>query len=137
MSDEAYAMGNPFGGGYRPAAAPAPAPGPAPAAAAAREARAAEMQGQTPPAAGGFEGTTGGFTTAMGGECVRSEEYEVLCCALGSAVVAPMPASGGRIPANALAAGWEADGSPLYVLDAACFVYTCRRLIGLSLIAGT
>ena len=31
----------------------------------------------------------------------------------------------------------DAEGNTQYVLDAVCFVYTCRRLIDLSLIAGT
>ena len=36
-----------------------------------------------------------------------------------------------------VAVACSADGSPEYVLDAVCFVYTCRRLIDLSVVAGT
>eukprot|EP01044_Picomonas_judraskeda_P013526 COSAG03_NODE_2053_length_3176_cov_3.488788_2_plen_265_part_00 len=55
------------------------------------------------------------FSTTFGGEVLSSDEYEVLCCALGGAIVAPSPASAGRIPANALAGGWEVDGTPLFI----------------------
>jgi hypothetical protein len=55
------------------------------------------------------------FSTTFGGEVLCSDEYEVLCCAMGGAIVVPQPASAGRIPANALGGGWEADGTPLYI----------------------
>lgn len=64
---------------------------------------------------GSVSSADGKFTTSMGGEAVSSDEYEVLCCAMGGSVVAPQPASGGRIPDNALTGGWESDGTPLYV----------------------
>ena len=59
------------------------------------------------------------FSTTFGGEVLCSDEYEVLCCAMGGAIVVPQPASAGRIPANALGGGWEADGTPLCWLHSA------------------
>ena len=96
VSDEAYAMGNPFGGGYRPSAAPAAAIAPAALVAA------------------GAVGVAG--------------DYEVLCCAGGAAAaIALVPAAGGAVPPGALPCGWEADGAPLYL--AACPVDGGARVV--------
>ena len=47
--------------------------------------------------------------------------------------------SSAKIKTLALIKNLANEGGPVFwcVSDAACFVYTCRRLIGLTLIAGT
>ena len=74
---------------------------------------------------------SGGFTASFGGGSVKVDDYEVLCCALGGSVVSPLPASGGRIPPNALTGGWEADGTPLYVALCPLPSFTPARPLGL------
>ncbi|KAK3246521.1 hypothetical protein CYMTET_43944 [Cymbomonas tetramitiformis] len=59
---------------------------------------------------------SGGFSTGYGGQerCV-AEAYEVLCCTGGlAAAVRLVDAEGGKVPLEALPAGWEADGTPMF-----------------------
>ena len=74
----------------------------------------------------------GGFAAAYGGGSRPQEgEYWVLSCALGGGAVQPMPASEGRVPPNALVAGWEADGTPLYVALCPLPSFSPARPLGL------